>query len=96
MTKNLNDLLNKAFGSSNGKQSTTTEKKEKTKREYRTQRGVYLTKKECGELVYALISAINSIKNKPDVKEKKEFSARYEHFKRWNKILDKIQEKIDK
>lgn len=96
MTKNLNDLLDSTFGSSNGTKTTTTEKKENTKRQYRSQRGIYFSKSECSELVYALISVINKRKNHPDVKQKKKNSAMYEHYTRWVKILDKIREKIDK
>jgi len=90
--KDLSDLLDKSFGGSN----TIERKKEKAKAEYRTQRGVYLSRKECGDLVYALNYAINSIKNKKDVIEKKITSTRYEHHQRWTEIRRKIKEKLDR
>ena len=86
----LNDLLNKSFGVT----QIEEKKKQKVRNEYRTQRGLYMSKDECKDLIFALNYAINSIKNKKDVVEKKETSTRYEHFKRWTMILKKIKEKI--
>ena len=90
---NLNELLDKSFGISTT--TTTTEaKKEQVKNEYRKQRGIYFSKDECKDLIISLNYAINSIKNKKDVVEKKENSTRYEFFKRWSKIRESIKEKI--
>lgn len=88
---NLSDLLDKSFGTQ--KQATETQK-QRVKNEYRTQRGMYFSKDECKDLIISLNYAINSIKNKKDVVEKKENSTRYEFFQRWSKIREHIKEKM--
>lgn len=94
--KNLDDLLDQSFGPKQVTGVSTGTKIQKVKTEYRKQRGIYMSKDECKDLIFALNYAINSIKNKKDVVEKKETSTRYEHFKRWTKILEKIKDKLER
>lgn len=86
----LNDFLSEVFDIPDHKN-----KKEKVKREYRIQRGLYLSRSECSDLIYALNYAINSIKNKKDVVNKITTSTRYTHFLRWSTIRQKIETKLN-
>lgn len=88
----LDNLLNDAFG--------TKQKKEQPKNTQKTQttprkkRGLYIAKDEAKDLIIALNYAINAIKNKKDVVEKRENSTRYEHFRRWTKIRSAFRKKL--
>jgi len=90
----LDDLLDDAFGTHNQKEKHTTVKKERIKQEYRSQRGLYLDKAMCQDLEIALNYALNTIRNKPDVKHKVENSTYWTYFQRWSKIREKIKNKL--
>ena len=52
-----------------------------------------------GDLVIALNYAINTIKNKPEVKEKRLGATRYDYFKNWNQYREffkKLDEELKK
>jgi len=84
----LDDLIASAFGD--------RPEKKKTIRKYSHQtisKRIFLKEAEAESLIIALNYAINSIKNKKDVKEKRINSTRYIHFQRWTKIQNKLKEK---
>ena len=70
------------------------QKKETVKVQNRQTRGATISKADMNDLVIALNYAINTIKNKVDVREKKESSTYFTYFQRWNKIQKKLKEKI--
>jgi len=85
----LDDLLDDTFGS----KKKETPKVSSNKRTYSTTKGKYITESEANDLIIALNYAINSIKNKKDVVEKRENSTRFIHFQRWTSIQEKLKEK---
>ena len=84
---NLNDLLDLTFGN---KQKTPKNSGEEKSRHSHT-RGKYFSEGECVNLLIALNYAINAIKNKRDVVEKRENSTRYEYYQRWFELREKIK-----
>jgi len=89
--KDLNDLLNNTFGSS--KSTTKEETKQETKKTT-VKRGIYFGRDECLELKIALNYAINSIKRKKEVVQQKEDSTYFLYFTVWNKLREKLNEKL--
>lgn len=91
----LNDLLNNTFG----KNQSSVPKKEKSEIKKKTTRNkknyLNLGKDECVELKIALNYAINSIKKKSDVVQEKEDSTYFSYFRSWNKIREKLKEKLE-
>jgi len=88
----LDNFLNDVFGntSENGRNK---QKIEKTKQQYKKQvsKSIRISESDCNDLIIALNYAINSIKNKDDVKKCVINSTRYEFFLRWTKIREKFK-----
>ena len=90
---NLNNLLDDVFGGEKKVTSTTSHQNDTSSI---SSRGMYISKDEGKDLIYALISAINSIKNKKDVLAKNEEFTRYEHYRRWCVLKKKLIKKFAK
>jgi len=88
MSNKLNDLLDDVFGGKKKVSSSTPHQNDTSSTN--GSRGMYISKDEGKDLIYALISAINSIKNKKDVLAKNEESTRYEHVRRWRALKRKF------
>ena len=88
---NLNNLLDDVFG---GKKKVTSTTSHQNDTSSISSRGMYISKDEGKDLIYALTAAINSIKNKKDVLAKNEDSTRYEHVTRWRILKRKFKNKF--